>query len=361
MEVEVTSRKLLDEPWNYLIAGQSGSGLSTFASTAPEPLFVFFREKPRIRSLQGRAVPYMRLFNLFEDDGSIKRLAHERLARLHTWLGSNKHEYETLVIDTADDLFQAMRLGRRARNRGEFTQGDWGWIADTYREVVQGVVDLPIRVIWLVHTKAGYDENTQPRELLLQGQTQSDLPGFFDVVAALDVYELVGEDGTTQTKRCLLTHSSQVYSWVKEPTGKLPRFFQVNLLDDVRRLEETLRNGAEAGVSLSSSAMAPIELDEEIETTTELPEVAEEDTTAPVSPEALAEIKSTQVMGEPQLIVGDTTPVEDVRSPPWSLRWNRPHRMWWRTSRQPRSSSSHRTKWQRWVCQVVMAGRWWSR
>lgn len=216
-------------PWKIAICGHGGAGKTLFASTAPSPLYVFFSENPRIKSIARRYMPHVKLTNQYKDDVLVTSV-QDQLKGLSFWLQIDEHEYQTLVIDTGDELFQAMKEARRAKNAGEFGVGDWGWIADAYREVMEGLIDLHMNVIVLFHIKTAQegDSGAVYKELMLQGQAKDEAPGWFDVIGALDTYEVVTEDGETLTRRVLLTHSSRMYPWVKDHSGALPHHFQIS-------------------------------------------------------------------------------------------------------------------------------------
>lgn len=229
LAVEMTGKQDREGPWKIAIGGFAGSGKTLFASTAPDPLFVFFQENPRIKSIARRHIPHVKLLNRQTSGGLVT--AQDMLQILTVNLEMAPHTYKTLVIDTGDELFQSMKAGRRLKNGGEFGISDWGWIADAYRGVMETLVDLPMTVIVLYHIKAtqdGGDEGYVVRDLLLQGQAQAEVPGWFDVVGVMETFEAVGEDGDTTSKRVILTRSSRMYPWLKDHSGALPAKFEIS-------------------------------------------------------------------------------------------------------------------------------------
>lgn len=238
--VEMTGREDLEGPWKIAIAGFPGAGKTLLSSTASNPLFVFFEENPRIKSIARRHIPHIKLVN--SDDGQVT--VQDQLSALAIHLQLNEHDYETLVIDTGDELFQRMKEGRRIKNGGEFNIGDWGWIADTYREVVNGLIDLPMNVIVLYHLKSSQEgeDGVLVRELALQGAAKDEAAGWFDVVGVLDTFETADEQGDDVTKRVLLTHQSRTYPWVKDHSGQMPPRWAIseNVVGDIPRLLSTL-------------------------------------------------------------------------------------------------------------------------
>jgi hypothetical protein len=186
----------------------------------------------------------VKLVNEFTDGGATVQDKLNALS-IHLQMADigEKAAYKTLVIDTGDELYQSMKAARTFQNGGEFTIADWGWIGDAYREVMLGLIDLPMDVIVLYHIKSAMDEDTSFRELMLQGQAKDEAPGWFDIVGVLDTFESVQEDGVAVTKRVLLTHSSRTYPWVKDHSGALPRRFQLSsgITDDYPRMMELVQ------------------------------------------------------------------------------------------------------------------------
>jgi hypothetical protein len=239
MKVEMTGMEDRQGPWKTAICGFAGVGKTLMASTAANPLFVFFQENPRLKSIADRAIPHVKLTNDYVDGGaSVQDKLHALSIRLQLSDIEQAATYQTLVIDTGDELFQAMKAARTFQNGGEFAVGDWSWIGDAYREVMLGLIDLPMDVIVLYHIKSAMDEDSSYRELMLQGQAKDEAPGWFDIVGVLDTFEVVLDDGSTVTKRALLTHSSRTYSWVKDHSGALPRRFELSdgIIDDYPRM-----------------------------------------------------------------------------------------------------------------------------
>lgn len=234
MQIEMSGKEDRQGPWKFAIAGMAGSGKTIVSSTAPNPLFVFFQNEPRIKSVADRSIQYVKIVN----DFSNQSYAIDQMNALLLHLQLQDHDFETLVIDTGDEFFQQMKAGRTYQNGGEFGPGDWGWIADAYREVMLGLIDLPMNVIATYHTKSTQDEDHTFKELMLQGQAKDEACSWFDIVGALDTYQIVDEHGETVTKRVFLTSSSRVYPWVKDHSGALPSRFELSshITDDIPRM-----------------------------------------------------------------------------------------------------------------------------
>jgi hypothetical protein len=235
MQIEMSGKEDRQGPWKFAIAGQPGSGKTIVSSTAPDPLFVFFQEQPRIKSVADRAIPHVKIVNDFTNG----TYAINEMQGLLMHLTLEDHEFKTLVIDTGDEFFQQLKAGRTYQNGGEFAIGDWSWIADAFREVMLAIIDLPMHVIVTFHVKGTGDEDPA-KELMLQGQAKDEAAGWFDIVGALDTYEIIDEHGETITKRVLLTSNSRVYPWVKDHSGALPRRWELSehITDDIPKILE---------------------------------------------------------------------------------------------------------------------------
>lgn len=316
IKVQITGQQDLEGTWNSAICGFGGSGKSLFASTAPDPLFVFFRENPTLKSIASRAVPHVILVNDIDGEGHLVASMLDKLKAMVAYLSVQEHDYQTLVIDTGDEMFQAMKEGRRALNHGEFGPGDWGWLGDAYREVMETLLALDMDVIVLFHLKnSQLDDGITYRELMLQGVATDEAPTWFDVVAALDTFETTNEDGQSVTRRVLLTHSSRLYPWVIDRSGNLPARFELSetLLSDYKRYRDVLTQSPEieheGGVA---EEIPPLEGDDEEKG---------EDVPVP-SPEELEEKKQTppedsgaDTEEEPQDVQPPEESTEDVSAP----------------------------------------------
>lgn len=238
MKIEMTGKEDRLDPWKYAVGGFPGSGKTLLASTAPNPLFVFFRENPRIKSIADRYVAHVKVLN--DERTTVLDKMQVLIAHL-----AIETDYETLVIDTGDELQVAMKEARRIHNGGEFGVADWGWLGDAYRELLGSLLDLPMRVIVLFHVKTSQDTDEGSfRELLLQGSVKDEAAGWFDIVGALDTFEVANDEGNIETRRVLLTHSSRLYPWLKDHSGNMPVRYELTsgFVGDIRAIEEVLNS-----------------------------------------------------------------------------------------------------------------------
>jgi len=243
-QVEMTGAQDYQRTIKMAVCGYPGAGKTLLSSTAPQPFFVFFREQPRMMSIADRYIPHTKVANKFDDSGRLVTPVWETLLEVIEYLdGAKGKDYGSVVIDTGDELFQALKEGRKASNRGKFAIQDWGWLGDTYREVINRIIDLPKHVIITYHLK-----NTQEgedgeivREIALQGQAKDEVAGWFDIVGVIDSWEEETQDGKI-LHRGLLTHTTPKYPFVKDHSGKLSKVYELseNFVGDFKRLHDLI-------------------------------------------------------------------------------------------------------------------------
>jgi len=232
-DVEMTGVSDYGTKVKMIVAGQAGAGKTLLSSTAPEPLFVFFREQPRIMSIANRYIPHIKVLPDTDDSGKHIRGAgveDKMLEILHYLQGEGGELYETVVIDTGDELQRAIKDGKKNRNNGKWAISDWGWLADEFFNIVNAFIDLPMHVIVTYHLKNTQegDDGMVYREIALQGSAKDDTPSWFDIVGVLDAYESVDEKGIRSTTRGFLTQQTDKYRWTKDHSGQLPRVFELS-------------------------------------------------------------------------------------------------------------------------------------
>lgn len=229
--VEMTGRSDYYEMIKMAVVGMAGAGKTLLSSTAPDPLFVFFREQPRIMSIANRAMPHVKVLPSYDDKGKIVNPVEDVMLEVLEYLkGDGSEFYQTVIIDTGDELQKALKEGKKNRNRGKWGISDWGWLADEYYTVVNAFIDLPMNVIVTYHLKNTQEgeDGTFFKEIALQGAAKDDSPGWFDVVGVLDTFENVDDKGVKTTARGFLTSPTPRYGWVKDHSGQLPSVFEIS-------------------------------------------------------------------------------------------------------------------------------------
>ena len=246
IEFALTGKEDREGPTKMAVAGFAGAGKTLFASTAADPLFIFFREHPRIKSIANRSIPHVKFVNHVDPDGKMVQSVQEQLFHLLAFFEMTEEakQYKTIVFDTGDEMFQALKEGRRILNNGKWDGGDWGWLGDTMREIMGAFIDLPQDLIVNFHLKRSQEDDFSYREFALQGSSKDEAPGWFDIVGVLESYDGQTETGERFTQRALLTRSSPSYPFLKDHTFALPQYFELSrdFVGDFPKLLEVLKN-----------------------------------------------------------------------------------------------------------------------
>ena len=266
-DVEMTGAGDYSRQIKMAICGQAGAGKTLISSTAPNPIYIFFREQPRIMSIADRFMPHIKVLPEVED-GKLKVPVEDKMHEILDYLRTEEAQelYDTVVIDTGDELQRALKEGKKLRNRGAWHIQDWGWLSDVYYSIVNAFIDLPMNVIVLYHLKNTQegDDGQIIKELALQGATKDDAPGWFDIVGVLSAFESVDEKGRKSASRGFLTEPTPRYGWVKDHSGKLPNIYQVtdDFVGDFDVLHDMIYGGVEIASEHETLATVTVEITE---------------------------------------------------------------------------------------------------
>lgn len=155
-----------DSPYIHaLLFGESATGKTGLASTAPRPLILDFE--------QGARITVRKVGN---KDARIKLIEDLRdLKKTYRWLASMEHDHETVVLDPMGDLQKWLledALDRYPQKRAfgrVNTMQDWNLVTDDYKALLQLFMDLPMHLVLVAHA-AERKHDDDPILPLLQGQ-----------------------------------------------------------------------------------------------------------------------------------------------------------------------------------------------
>lgn len=180
-----------------LIMGPPKSGKTTFISTAPN--VVVADVEAGLMSIAHLNIPYVTidemskietLYQILKDDGLRQRAA--------TSMGLP--DIQTVAIDTLDALQEMMKKEILAtERRTTMQQADWGKLKERMSAMLKAFKDLPLNVIFTVHTSTSQDEDG--RQILtpgLQGSIKDEIAGIVDFSLMSAREQQVLPDGTSQ-------------------------------------------------------------------------------------------------------------------------------------------------------------------
>ncbi|MEB5857927.1 AAA family ATPase [Enterococcus gallinarum] len=154
-----------DTPRNYFIWGPTMGGKSFLASQFPNP--VIFNTDG---NAEANTVPSVQLRNIKDTNGKIKRSVIDQLDKLITALQTEKHTYETVVLDVIDDIVvmieQYICDKEDVETLGDIPYGK-GYAAFTniFQSLIIELKSLPMNVIYISRNATK-----------MEGQTEIDIP-----------------------------------------------------------------------------------------------------------------------------------------------------------------------------------------
>lgn len=138
-----------DTPRNFFIWGPTMGGKSFLATQFPNPL-VFNTDG----NAEANTVPSVQLRNIKDEKGKIKRSVIDQLDKLITALQTEKHTYQTVVLDVIDDIIvmieQYICDKEDVETLGDIPYGK-GYAAFTniFQQLVIELKSLPMNVIYI--------------------------------------------------------------------------------------------------------------------------------------------------------------------------------------------------------------------
>ena len=160
-----TSHKL-----KALIYGNAKTWKTTFAGTAPRPLFICAENW--LLSIASKAPDFVEVKTLQE------------LKDLYKRLKETKPDYDTIVIDSLSEISKIIKDNLTNQGSKQMILRDWGVFSEEMMQAVRQIVNLPYHVVCIVHTKEVLDEAwaIQFYELSIETKAKNEVTRYFDVI-----------------------------------------------------------------------------------------------------------------------------------------------------------------------------------
>ena len=166
-----------DTPRNFFIYGETMSGKSYLANEFPNPLIL-----NTDGNAEANSVPSIQLVNEKNQQGRITNSVIQQLGEILLALQTQKHSYETVVIDVIDDVIEMMKIAvcdeltpmgqTRLRSLSEIPYGKgYDFFNQAVTELVIDLKALPMNVIYISRQVSEYDD---------KGNTTKDKPSLRD-------------------------------------------------------------------------------------------------------------------------------------------------------------------------------------
>ncbi len=152
-----------------LIYGPSGAGKTTFAATAPKPIFA--SSEKGLMSIRHLAPQFVEINSL------------QDLKDLYNFLKNEKHDFETVVIDSITEINDIIKTEIETRNKRNMQLQDWGILQKEIKDILRKFRDLPMHIIFLAQETTEKDEEKIVKYLpSLNGKSATEIAYYMDTV-----------------------------------------------------------------------------------------------------------------------------------------------------------------------------------
>jgi hypothetical protein len=221
-----------------LVVGPPDVGKTRSSSFWPKPIIAFCEDGAM--SIADRKVPFARIRSTQDMDDLLDHI------KLDAKLPHEKRKYRTIVIDTLD-AYQRLAIGERLKAENKVALsgwGDWGYLDAKMMQFTTNLMNLPVNIVVNLHPKSiteGDDEKSTtiwaPR---LKGDFKDQIFGEFDLVGFMES-SYVAEDGKRVRKRMIRWHQEPTYPFLKDRSGRLPRFTDIDFTEgDYQRIFDSI-------------------------------------------------------------------------------------------------------------------------
>lgn len=212
--IRSTKQQLQSAKINAIIYGESGVGKTRLASTCPRPLVI--SAEGGVMSLAEFDIPYIEVTDLVSARAAVK------------YVTDHAQEYDTVIFDSLSEIAEivlADMLAKTPDPRKAYPDSE-----AAITKLIRQLRSLPCSVIWIAKQQTGKDHlgGTTYGPMAPGTKFPEKLPYLVDIVARMAVQSIQKEDGSTSTRRVLLTETDGSFV-AKDRTGRLPAVCPANI------------------------------------------------------------------------------------------------------------------------------------
>ncbi len=218
MLIEKTEEIKADDNIVMVIYGKGGTGKTTFAASAPNPLILDFENGTKFLGDRGIKADVVRFS---------KWITKEEKKQLAGMVDS----YDSIILDplgeAMDKLIESEEItGKLYRNtNGGLTQSGWGEVKKQMKSFLKYLRDTGKNIIIVSHVNESQTDEGLNHRIQIATKLSDDIPNLVDVVTYLGVKNV--ED---KMKRVLYTPAQGGSFDSKDRTGKIPMTVEISEL-----------------------------------------------------------------------------------------------------------------------------------
>jgi hypothetical protein len=201
-----------------VVYGSSGAGKTYFGATAPKPIFASAENGLLSTKALGNKIDYV----------AIKTI--QDLKDLYDYLAKEKHDYETVVIDSITEINDIIKNEIEVRTGKTMQLQDWGVLAKQIKSILRMFRDLDMHILFLAQEMTDKDDTGTVLKITpsLNGKSATEIAYFLDIVG----YCFVDKDGS---HKVVTTPSSRLIT--KDRTGTLGNSTNPDFADWVKKAQ----------------------------------------------------------------------------------------------------------------------------
>ena len=222
--------ELVSGQTNCVIYGAPGSGKTSLAATAPDPLFLDF-ERGAAASVRAVGVDNVRILEVRD---------MEQVRNAYNYLASGKHPFRTVVLDPVGELMRLClnsvvgKYSSRRQYDDLPSMADWNKALSDMIKLLTAFRSLPIHCVVTAHASIPEHEEDTVKPLVSGKQFGPFLEGAMDLLAYLHVEQ----DASGNSVRRLVTESTPTIR-AKNRGGKLSAVIEEPNLTEIFALMES--------------------------------------------------------------------------------------------------------------------------
>lgn len=168
--MQIKKFKPQDHKIKAVIYWPSGSGKTTFGSTAPKP--VFASSENWLLSIAEKSPDYVEIKSLKDLKDFLKDLQKE------------DHWFQSVVIDSITDINEIIKTEIETRTWRQMQLQDWGKVAKEIKSILRGFKALPMHTIFIAQEQNVKDEEKIAKIVpSLNWKAASEIAYYMDIVA----------------------------------------------------------------------------------------------------------------------------------------------------------------------------------
>ncbi len=238
-----------DTPRNFFIYGETMSGKSYLANEFPNPIVL-----NTDGNAEANSVPSIQLVNVRDKNGKITRSVIDQLSEILLALQTQKHTYETVILDVIDDVIDLIKFavcdqfGVKALSEIQWGKG-YDYFNQALTELVMDLKALPMNVIYISRLVTEQTED---------GAVTKEKPSLRDKYVNLI-------NGNSD----LMIKTEKVGNNYHRKIDRRRKAYYVDQVDDeaILKILLTIRGAVDPAKNKSSKTPQPAELEQATETT----------------------------------------------------------------------------------------------